>query len=57
MSAKPTKRTATLPLDRETELWLIERARELGVHPATVAAAILHDVRVDDEAAHKTTLH
>lgn len=52
------RKTATLPLDPETEHWLIEGANEAGVHPAEFAAAILHDVRVDDEAAEEPrTLH
>ena len=54
MSAKTRTRSETLPLDRETERWLIERARESGVDPAKIAAAILRDVRVDDEQAHQT---
>lgn len=41
-----------IALDAATRAWLNRIAREARTLPTRVAAAILHDVRVDDEAAH-----
>lgn len=44
----------TLPLDMRTFAWLTARSQESRQLPETVAATVLHDVRVDDESAHVT---
>jgi hypothetical protein len=47
-----------LPLDQATQAWLMrlaaEREQETGerIHPAEVAAWMLSQIRLDDEAAH-----
>jgi hypothetical protein len=41
-----------IPVDRRTRAWLIQQAEATGQHPSEVAAAILSDVRSDDERAH-----
>lgn len=45
-----------LPLDRDTISWLAKLARGNDVEAAKIVASMLHDIRVDDEAAH-STLH
>lgn len=40
-----------LPLDRETASWIAKIAADQGCHLCQVVAAILHDIRVDDELA------
>lgn len=44
----------TLPLDMRTFAWLTARSQESKALPETIAATVLHDVRVDDEACHVT---
>jgi hypothetical protein len=44
-----------LPLDRDTIAWLNKLARD-DVEAARIIASMLHDIRIDDEAAH-STLH
>ena len=39
-------------IDEATMLWLMDVANEAELHPATLVASILHDVRVDDQAMH-----
>lgn len=46
----------TMPLDVRTFAWLTARSQESRALPEQVAAAVLHDVRVDDEALHVTTV-
>ena len=41
-----------IPLDDRTFAWLVELAESCHVEPALVAAAILRDVRLDDENEH-----
>jgi hypothetical protein len=42
-----------LPLDRETVHWLARLSRVTGDHPRRIVASMLHDIRIDDEAAHR----
>jgi hypothetical protein len=46
----------TMPVDLETFAWLTARSQESRALPEVIAAAVLHDVRVDDEAMHVTTV-
>lgn len=41
-----------VPLDDATTAWLLEVAEACHAEPRRVIAAILRDVRLDDEAAH-----
>jgi hypothetical protein len=42
-----------VPLDRETRRWLADLARASGAHPRELIASMLHDIRRDDERAHR----
>ena len=41
-----------VPLDDATFAWVVELAESCHVEPRLVIAAILRDVRLDDETAH-----
>jgi hypothetical protein len=43
-----------LPLDRETLIWLAQLSGGCDQTAAEIIASMLHDIRIDDEAAHAT---
>lgn len=57
MKSDPDEEVLPVSLDRETRRWLADMSQASGAHPRELIASMLHDLRMDDEAAHRRTLN